>query len=167
MRNKNKGMTLIEVVTTVAVFAMILVPLAHLSRSLVADIPNSYKLYQLNTSVLHAIQTLRDDIAKADDIVLENDPRREGWTLRLAGASGERRYVFGDGFLLRGGDGGDRTWELPRVKLELKMLSETDARAVELCSYISIKEQGKERKKLENNYIFYASQVKESLGGAL
>ena len=73
MRNKYKGLSLVEMVTVIAILAIISIPLAQLSRSLAAGIPNSYKLYQLNTSLLHALQTLRDDVAKAENFILEDN----------------------------------------------------------------------------------------------
>jgi type II secretory pathway component PulJ len=168
MRNRYKGTFLVEAVVAVAIFAMIMVPFAHLCHSLAAGIPTSYKLYQLNTSVLNAMQTLRADVAKADSFILSDNADGKGWTLTLKAPSVETIYIFNDGLLCRGENENNQTWKLPMVKLKLKpFVSEPDAHAVEVRTYISFKEYGKERKKLENNYLFYAGQLEKSEGGAL
>ena len=168
MRNKHKGLSLVEMVTVIAILAIISIPLAQLSRSLAAGIPNSYKLYQLNTSILNAMRKLRDDTARADDFILENNADGKGWALTLKGHPAEIIYTFNNDLLCRGENKNNQTWELPRVKLNLKpFLPEPGTRAVEVHAYISVKEYGKERKKLENTFLFYAGQLETFRGEEL
>jgi type II secretory pathway component PulJ len=158
MKTKYRAMALIEIITIVAIFAMLLVPIASVARSLVRGIPNSYSIYQTNESLLNAITTLKYDIIRAEKVTLTDTPEKK---LILFNSSGTTVYTFSENVLSK--RYGDKTqqWTLPKVKFDLKVYEAgSNTSAVEIRSYISVKDAGKEYKKLSNNYLFFTGLMK-------
>lgn len=158
MRTKHRAMALIEMVTVIAVFAILLVPVAGITRSLVKGIPNSYNIYQTNESALNAITTLKHDITKAEDITLTDNPAK----LQLTNSYETIVYTFSQNILTKQQNGKTQQWQLPRVKFDFKIHDlDTGTSAVEIRNYISVKKAGKDFKKLCNSYFFYAGLTKK------
>lgn len=162
MQTKYRAMTLIEILTVVAVFAMLLVPIASVARSLVRGIPNSFNIYQTNESVLIAITALKYDIIRAEKITLTDDTEKK---LLLSNSYKNITYIFSEDTLTKQQDDKTQQWKLPKVKFDLKVYEvDSNTSAVEIGSYISVKDAGKESKKLSNNYLFFTGMIKDYEG---
>jgi type II secretory pathway pseudopilin PulG len=162
MQTKYRAMTLIEILTVIAVFAMLLVPIASVARSLVKGIPNSYNIYQTNESVLNAIAALKYDIARAEKITLADGPEKK---IQLSNSYGTIDYTFSENTLSMRQDDKLQQWELPNAKFDLKVYEvDSNTSAVEIGSYISVKNAGKDAKKLSNNYLFFTGLIKNDKG---
>ena len=60
-----KGFTLIEVLTVVVVLPFLMIVIDGLFKTLIKDIPRSYKVVQANTSLLSVLKEMQQDIDKA------------------------------------------------------------------------------------------------------
>ena len=61
-----KGYALIELLVVVSVLAILSIPLAHLTKVTIVQIPNLYKAVQTNTSLLDFLDELKKDINAAE-----------------------------------------------------------------------------------------------------
>ena len=60
-----KGYTIIEMMAVIAVIVILSIPTARLSRTILHDVPKSFRTIEANTGVLNALKQMRTDINAA------------------------------------------------------------------------------------------------------
>ncbi len=163
-----KGLTLVELITVLAVFAAISIPLSKLFSFLVNDIPQSGKFVESNTSLMNALEFMRKDInsaksfpqsfqqysADANCLLIERQDRTVCYLLDRWEIS---RIITND-------TNENITWQIPHGKIEWRIRRENNGgAAVEVKKYIELKIGSRIEKKMENSYVFFVGAEAEAI----
>jgi prepilin-type N-terminal cleavage/methylation domain-containing protein len=168
-----KGFSLIELITVLAVISIIAVPLAKLNRTMLYDIPRSYKMMQVNTSILSALKQMDRDINEA---VAFPDAFETGTSsdelLLIDLAEGVVSYEFNEQEIVRrklSGTTNDSEedfmrWPARHAKVQWQVRHQNNkAYAVEIKTWIEHKSGDLVEKKMENSHLYFVGAYREPL----
>jgi hypothetical protein len=163
-----KGYTLVEVLTVLAIFMAISIPLSRLSKLVIYDIPKSCRLIESNTSILDILKYMKKDINSAigfpqsfgqyatNDKCLLIEQQNEivcylaeqGKISRIEVKKGERKIV----------------WQIPDGKIEWQVWRKNGAGyAVEIKKYVAFGRDNHTDKSMANAYVFFAGVYQEAV----
>lgn len=148
MRARYKASVLTEMILVIAIFTMMLIPIAHISQTLIENVPQTYRLYQTNTSLLDAMTQIKLDIAAADSLSLNEQADK----LTLKNDKKIISYQLKDDLLIRKMENTAEQWKLNRVVMDMNLSQQN---TVEIRTYIAVKKRGRDIKKLETNHLFF------------
>jgi prepilin-type N-terminal cleavage/methylation domain-containing protein len=153
-----KGYSLIEMLTVLAVLAVIGLPLSRLMNVTLYDIPKSIKLINNNTSILNALNFIRKDVCSASGLTKTSENQ-----LVIEQNGKKICYIFEDGVVLRVADN-KIEMQIPAGKIEWQIW-EKDGKgyAVEIKKYLEFKKHKKTEKKMENSYVFFAGVSEDTI----
>lgn len=133
-----------------------------LFRTLLAEIPWSWRIAQENTTVLNMLEQMHQDMDKAKGLPKSFAGRTAGDGLLLIElADGVICYQLKDGQVSRGkltkdGAEGTRVWTAPNAKVEWKVWAENgQGYAVETKTSIEYKNRGQWIRKMAQSHLFY------------
>ena len=160
-----KGFTIVEVLVVVIILPFVFVVLDGLFRTLLAEIPRSYRIAQESTTLQNLLEQMQQDMDKA-----------RGLPESFAGLIANNRqilielpdstvcYQLKDEQIVRrkltgveqGNTGDERTWRLPNTKVEWRVWAKNGQEyAVETKTYIAYKTRGRWKKTMANSHLYY------------
>lgn len=145
--SKRRGIFLSELITVMAVFVIMLVPISRLVATLVRDVPESYSIYQKNETLLDAVLAIRKDVAGSVAVEVVDD--------QLVIDGGRVSYVFDGNVMSRKMRDDVKSWNMAGVVMNFETVLCDDVRALKVSAYVPVLVQGRERKKLFNNYLMF------------
>jgi len=162
-----KGYSIIEMLTVLAILAVISLPLSRLSKLILYDIPKSLKLVECNTSMLNVLTYMRKDINSAigfpesiakytasDKCLLIEQQNK---VICYLAEQGKISRIVID-------KGGEITWQIPDGKIEWQVWRKNNAGyAVEIKKYAELKSYNHIEKKMENSYLYFAGVYSEAI----
>jgi len=164
-----KGYLLLEVVALLAVVAALSIPLARLSTMTIRDIPQFYRVIQVNTSVLNMLKHLHKDINAAVQLPESfAEYTTDDKVLLIELADGVVCYQLEDDKVLRRrltNDEEDTTvWPVPSAKIKWQLWrKDNKGYAVEIRSYIELKRSGRPEKKMANSHLYFVGAYQEPI----
>ena len=164
-----KGFTLVELLIVVIVLPFIMLVLNDLFRTLIKDIPRSYRVVQENTSLLSMLEQMQKDIDKAKGLPESFGEYISGDKLLLIElAEGMICYQLKDekaltvrrsslGSRVTGDESRITVWSIPHAKVEWRVWREDrDGYAVEVKTHIEHKIRGEHwEKKMANSHLYF------------
>ncbi len=156
-----KGFSLVEVITVLAVIAVISIPLGRLLGFMMYDIPKSGKIIETNTSILDALRYIKKDVnlavnfpqnfkeysANKNCLIIE---QKNKTICYLAQQEKISRIVIGDAKE-------KIAWQIPNGKIEWQVWRKDDTGyAVEISKYVELKSYNRVDKKMGNSYVYFA-----------
>jgi len=160
-----KGLTIIEVIVVTAVLSFISVALAPLFRTLIKDIPASYRIVSENTILLGMLRQMRDDIESARLLPQALGKHVAGDEMLLIElTNGTICYQLEDGRMLRSNltaagkisDENVTDWSIPHSKVDWQVWRENgNGYAVEVKVYIEYKNREHLEKKMANSHLYF------------
>jgi len=174
-----KGFTLIEVLVVVIVLPFMMLVLDDLFRTLIKDIPRSYRVVQENTSLLSMLEQMQKDIDKAKGLPESFGEYTTGDKLLLIElAEGMICYQLKDEKVLRhkltdnqqSNSLGQTVWSVPHAKVEWRVWRKDRGGpptagfdrypallgAVEVKTHIEHKIRGEHwEKKMANSHLYF------------
>ena len=166
-----KGYLLIEMIFVLLILGMLSVPLTRLFRLFAYELPRDNRLVQEDLILLSAAGCIRADVASATT-VSEKPGRTPGETsLAVQKTGGVVSYDFGNGRIIRrkdtivqGAIPEETVWSIPHGKVEIQVWSKNQkGYAVELITFVEDKDLGHTRRKMANNYVFFAGVSGEAV----
>ncbi|MGA2916727.1 MAG: hypothetical protein ABSE89_11945 [Sedimentisphaerales bacterium] len=162
-----KGISLVEMLTVLAVMAVILIPLGRLWKFMIYDIPKSCKLVESNTSLIGVLKYMRKDINSARGFPQSfSEYSTDANSLLIKRQDDAVCYLLQDGKISRivVGDANEEiTWQIPNGKIEWQVWRKDGAGfAVEVKKYVELKIYNRADKKMENSYVYFAGAYKEA-----
>jgi len=166
-----KGTSIIEMLTVIFIVGVLLVPFAHLTSVTTRDIPRSYRTANANTSLLAALQRMREDINRAVEFPesygeLSSDSRMlliqlpDGLVCYGLGDDEITRYVLVNSREQTWRE--DMEWSVPKAVIDWRLLRNGNKTyAVKLHKYIECRTGGVIEKKLANSYVYFAGVYPE------
>ncbi|MGB8226377.1 MAG: prepilin-type N-terminal cleavage/methylation domain-containing protein [Sedimentisphaerales bacterium] len=162
-----KGFSLVELITVLAVIAVISIPLGRLFKFMTYDIPKSCKLVESNTSLLDVLKYIRKDINSAKSFPQSFQEYSTDANSLLIERQGSVIC-----YLLRGeeisriviGDAKEKiTWQIPNGKIEWQVWRKDGVGyAVEVKKCVELKSYNRVDKRMENAYVYFAGAYKEA-----
>jgi prepilin-type N-terminal cleavage/methylation domain-containing protein len=177
-----RGFTLVEIMVVIVILPFVMVLLDGLFRTILSEIPASYRIAQENTTLLNMLEQMQRDIDKATGLPASFGGQTASDTLLLielpdgvvgyelqAGRvirtrlTGARSDVVGAGPRASSGQPHgvaptqeERTWALPHAKIEWQVRTRDGQRyAVQIQTYIEHKSQGRTDKKMANSHLYF------------
>jgi hypothetical protein len=164
-----KGYLLVEIAVIMFVLTLISVTLARLFRTLAYELPRDSRLVQESCVLNNAVSHIRADVASAKVLSESVGDSDEPVSLLMKLPDGVISYKFNDGRIFRCLVGapdtasGNIVWSVPHGKIEWRIWRKDQAGyAVELRTCFEYKDLGHIRKKMANNYLFFAGTVWEA-----
>jgi prepilin-type N-terminal cleavage/methylation domain-containing protein len=164
----NKGFSIVEVITVLAVLLVISIPLARLSVLTLYDIPKSQKLVEANTSILDALKYIKKDINSAIGFPQSfHTYSTNNSCLLIEQRDNVICYLLKDGKISRiviDDEGEKITWQIPNGKIEWQVWRKDGAGyAVEIKKYVELKSYNRADKKMSNSYVYFAGAYQEAI----
>jgi len=169
-----KGFTLVEVLVVVIILPFIMLVLDDFFRTLIKDIPRSYRVVQENASLLSMLEQMQKDIDRAKGLPESYDEYTTGdKVLLIELAEGMICYQLKDEKVLRRkltdnqpplllsqestGALEQTVWSIPNAKVEWQVWrKDGDGYAVEVKTHIEHKIRGEHwEKKMANSHLYF------------
>lgn len=165
-----KGFTLTEVLIAVIVLPFMIIILDGLFKTLIKDIPRSYKVVQVNTSLLSMLKEMQQDIDKAKGLPKKYNEYTTGdKTLLIDLPEGMICYQLKDDKVLKYNltdNQPDNTleqkvWSVPHAKVQWKVWRKnTSGYAAEVRTHIEYKIRGTHlEKKMANSHLYFVGAL--------
>ncbi|MFH1719482.1 MAG: hypothetical protein ABIF19_19185 [Planctomycetota bacterium] len=161
-----RGFTLIEILVIVIITPFVFLIFDGLFRTLVSDIPWSWRIAQENTTMLNMLDQLQQDIDKATALPESfAGHTADDNLLLIESADGVLCYQLKDGQVLRRrltNSGGsdteeERAWSLPHAKIVWHVWARDGRRyAVESRAHIERSARGQWKKKMAHSRLYFA-----------
>ncbi len=168
-----KGTSLVEMLAVILAIAVLMLPLAKMTRTTAEEIPRSYRTANANTSLLSALRQMRRDINRAAEFPKSyGDFSNDSRTLLIQLPDGCVCYRLDGRELIRynltDSDSGkweqSQVWTVPKAIISWRLLRNGDrAFAVELQKHIVHRSGDVIEKKLANSYVFFAGAYPEPI----
>jgi prepilin-type N-terminal cleavage/methylation domain-containing protein len=165
-----KGFSLVEMLAVIFVLTVILLIMGPFFRLFACELPKDFRLVQESCVLKNAVSHIRADVACAKILTESVGDSAEPSTLAMRLPEGTVSYEFNEGRILRRladtSDTGseDIVWSVPHGRIEWKVWNKDQTGyAVELRTYIEDKDLGLIRRKLANNYLFFADTLSEAV----
>lgn len=166
-----KGFTIIELLILIIVIPFVLVIIDGLFRTLMTEIPWSYRIVQENTTVLNMLEQLHQDIDKAKGLPKSFAGRTASDELLLiAAADGVICYQIEDGQAARrmltgaqyNNAAQERVWSVPNARVKWTVWTKDgEGHAVETRTYIEHEIRRRTEKKLANSHVYFLRALQE------
>ena len=168
-----KGYTIIEMLTVIFIMALLSAPLAQLTMTTMRDIPRAYNVSQSNTTVLNAMDVVRDDISVAVDLPKSFGSIDANETTLLIRQSekvicykllkGElTRNVIGD--ISTGEHIETHIWTIPKAVITWEKFKQgDDVKGLAVKTHIAMVTGSITEKLLGNSYLFFLAVKPESI----
>ncbi|HUW20391.1 MAG TPA: prepilin-type N-terminal cleavage/methylation domain-containing protein [Sedimentisphaerales bacterium] len=166
-----KGFTLVEILVVIAVLAAALVALAPVFRTLISDIPRSYRVSQANTSMADMLEQMGRDIDAAKRLPESfGGLARDDRTLLIELTDGVICYQLEEDKVVRRmatdgrqGEGEDATvWLAPKGRIAWQVWQkEGKDYAVEVQSHIDYAAGGRIEKRMANSHVYFLGVFRE------
>lgn len=163
----NKGFTLVEIMVVVVTLPFLFVIMDGLFRTLLAEIPWSWRIAQENTTLLNMLERMQQDLDKAKGLPKSFAGKTTSDTLLLIELpDGVICYQLKNGQVIRGKltkDGTEETkvWVAPHAKVEWRVWAENGrGYAVETKTSIEYKNRGQWNRKMARAYLFFAGVLR-------
>jgi prepilin-type N-terminal cleavage/methylation domain-containing protein len=160
-----KGFTLMEVLIVVIVLPFMILILDGLFKTLIKDIPRSYKVVQVNTSLQSMLKEIQQDIDKAKGLPKTyNEYTASDKVLLIDLPEGMICYQLKDDKVFRcnltdkqkSNDAETKYWSVPHAIIKWKVWrKDTSAYAVEVRTHIEHNVQGHLEKKMSNSHLYF------------
>jgi prepilin-type N-terminal cleavage/methylation domain-containing protein len=170
-----KAFTLIELLVVLSILPVIALALSQVTWTFVRELPQGVAALSEQTTVLHAIDAIADDVSQAVALPDSIGERQSGeQTLLIALPAGTIAYEWADGWVSRtrlGRDGREdpntqRQWRVPNTAITWQRWTSTDepqqaegAYAVEIHSYVEQVVDGHPRKKFAQTRVHFLSSL--------
>jgi len=164
-----KGFTLVEVLIAVIVLPFMILILDGLFKTLIKDIPRSYKVVQVNTSLLSMLKEMQQDIDKAKGLPQTyNEYIASNKMLLIDMPEGMICYQLKDDKVFRynltekqkSNVAQTKYWSIPHAIVEWKIRrKDTSGYAVEVRTHIEHKVQGHWEKKMANSHLYFVGAL--------
>lgn len=160
-----KGFTLVEILVVIMILPFVMIALDGLFKTLVTDIPQSYRVVQENTSLLNMLEQMQQDFDKAKALpesFAEHTTSDELFLIELK--DGVICYKITSGRVIRSKlsqtqqDGAEetKTWLLPHANIQWQVRQDNGKRyAVEMKTYIGYKQRIHLQKKMANSHLYF------------
>ena len=162
------GFTLVEMMIVVVTLPFVFVIIDGLFRTLLAEIPWSWRIAQENTTVLDMLGRVHQDLDEAKGLPKSFAGKTTSDTLLLIELpDGVICYELKDGQVIRGkltkdGTEETRVWTAPNAKVEWKVWDENGrGYAVEAKTSIEYKKRGQWNRKMANSHLFFVGALPE------
>ena len=163
-----KGYLLTEMITIIAVLALVLLITERFFRTLAYELPRDSRLVQEGCAINNAVSHIRADVASAKVLLESVGGSAEPASLVMKLPDGMVSYDFDDGRILRRGTGNKDTtsrdtvvWSVPHGRIEWRVWSrDQTGYAVELKTCIEYKDRGNTKRKMANSYLFFADTAR-------
>lgn len=160
-----RGFTLVEIMVVVIILPFVMVLLGGLFRTILSEIPASYRIAQENTTVSDMLEQIQQDIDKAEGLPISFADHAAGDKLLLIELpDGVIRYELKDGQAIRTilADAqpdeaeAKRVWSAPHARIEWQVWTRDGERhAVQIQTYIEHKSLGRTEKKMANSHLYF------------
>jgi prepilin-type N-terminal cleavage/methylation domain-containing protein len=162
-----KGFSLVELITVLAIIAVISIPLSRLFKVMIYDIPKSCKLVESNTSILDVLKYVRKDIHSAKSFPQSfQEYSTDTNSLLIERQDGTVCYLLQDEKISRIviNDANEKIiWQIPNGKIEWQVWRKNGVGyAVEVKKCVELKSYNRADKKMENSYVYFAGAYKEA-----
>jgi hypothetical protein len=164
-----KGYLLVEMIAVLFVLTVILLIIGPFFRLFTCELPRDFRFVQESCVLKGAVSRIRADVACAKLLTESASDSAEPSTLVMRLPDDTVSYKFNDGRILRRLEGASDTesedivWSVPHGRIEWKVWNKDQTGyAVELRTYIEDKDLGLIRRKLANNYVFFADTLSEA-----
>lgn len=168
-----KGFTLMEILAVVVIASFVLLIFDGLFRTLLTDIPWSYRIAQENTTLLNMLQQMQQDIDEAKGL----PESFAGYTvsdklLLIELTEGVICYQLKDGRVTRqkltdiqqGEAEEARVWSLPHANVVWQVWAQNgQGYAVETNTYVEYKRRGQFRKKMAHSHLYFIGALGKAL----
>jgi len=164
-----KGFTLVEILVVIVVLPFIAIVLDKLFVNVVRDIPKQSRVLDKDTTVLHMLNRMQNDMDNAKSLPDSFGKQVAGDDLLLIKLkSGVISYELKNGKVLRRGiDGTDSVesngvtaWEIPDADIKWHRWKKgSNAYAVEVETYIEHKLRNKTQKKMANTHVYFLNAL--------
>jgi hypothetical protein len=158
-----KGYLLTEMITIIAVLALVLLITERFFRTLAYELPRDSRLVQEGCVINNAVSHIRADVASAKVLLESVGGSAEPASLVMKLPDCMVSYEFYDGQILRRGTGNkdtasqDTVWSVPHGRIEWRVWSrDQTGYAVELKTCIEYTDRGNTKRKMANSYLFFA-----------
>lgn len=168
-----KGFTFMEILVIVVIASFVLLIFDGLFRTLLTDIPWSYRIAQENTTLLNMLQQMQQDIDEAKRLPESFTEHTAGDKLLLIELTeGVICYQLKDGRVTRqkltdfqqGKAEGIRLWSLPHANVEWQVWTQNgQGYAVETNTYVEYKRRGQFRKKMAHSHLYFIGALGKAL----
>jgi len=162
-----KGFSLVEVITVLAVIAVISIPLGRLSKFMMYDIPKSDKIIETNTSILNVLRYIKKDVNLAVNFpekIKEYSANKN--CLLIEQQNKTVCYLAEQGKVSRmviDNANGEITWQIPDGKIEWQVWRKNNiGYAVEIRKYVELKSYNRADKKMSNSYVYFTGTYQEA-----
>ena len=164
-----KGFTITEVLIAVIVLPFMILILDGLFKTLIKDIPRSYKVVQINTSLLSMLKEIQQDIDKAKELPKTYKEYTAGDRVLLIDLpQGMICYQIKDDKVLRLNLTDDtkdnvaetKYWSLPHAQVLWKVWrKDTRGYAVEVRTHIEHVVHGHLERKMANSHLYFVGAL--------
>ena len=168
-----KGFTLIEILIVIIIIPFVWVALDGLFRTILSDIPRSYRVVQENTSLLSMLEQFHKDIDAAKELPESfAGHTADDELLLIKVTDGVIRYQLKDGQVLRhkvtntqqGSAEQTKAWSTPHAKLKWHVWrKDANGYAVEVKTHIEHTVLGHQEKKMANSHLYFVGAFREAL----
>ncbi len=160
-----KGFTLVEILVVIMVLPFVFLIMDSLFRTLLRDIPRSYRVAQEHTTLLNMLEQLRQDIDRAEGLPASfAEHAANDNILLIASEDGVISYQLKDGQATRrkltgtrqGEAEESRVWALPHATVVWKVWAKDGkGYAVETKAHIEQKIRGQWKEKMANSHLYF------------
>ncbi len=164
-----KGFTLVEVLIAVIVLPFMILILDGLFKTLIKDIPRSYKVVQVNTSVLNMLEKMQQDIDKAKGLPKTyNEYIASDKMLLIDMPEDMICYQLKDDKVFRynltekqkSNVAQTKYWSIPHAIVQWNIRrKDASGYAVEVRTHIEHKVQGHWEKKMANSHLYFVGAL--------
>jgi hypothetical protein len=165
-----KGYLLVEMIAILFILTVILLIIGPFFRLFTSELPRDFRFVQESCVLKNAVSHIRADVACAKLLTESVGDSAEPSALVMRLPEGTVSYKFNDGRILRRLDGASATgskdiiWSAPHSRIEWQVWNKDQTGyAVELRTYIEDKDLGLIRRKLANNYLFFADTLSKAV----
>jgi prepilin-type N-terminal cleavage/methylation domain-containing protein len=161
MKNKHRGMTLIELLTAIVLLTAVVIVSTPLFASLLEGMTRGPRTVQTDRTIAHLLDRLRQDARGARSFALA--PRPDGHAELGLGRDGiDAFYDVRDGNVIRtSGDGNEQTcWALPDATIQWQFWPATgQPQALEVRTSVAEIVNGVTRQKLSRTHLVFFDGV--------
>lgn len=167
-----KGFTIIEMITVIGIFAVLMIPLTKMLMIVTREIPFSYRIVSRNTILLNAMEHLEKDVKNAKSFPAEyKDTAADVNNLIIELSDKVVCYSkVNEIFVRKNLDTGDISesmanckWNLPDAVIEWKLWKRNGGvYALEVQTCFRVKNRGVMETRLANSYVFFVDKYKDS-----